>query len=293
MRNETEMYNLILDIAKKDERIRAVYMNGSKTNPNVPKDIFQDYDIVYVVTETESFIKEQHWIDIFGERLMLQEPDKLDQGIGMERDFSQSYTYLMLFTDGNRLDLHIETIESMRKSYGTDSLTLPLLDKENCLPAIPPATDRDYYVKRPTAGDFDSCTNNFWWCSQNVAKGLWRDELSYAQLMFIYTIRDALDKMVSWWIGMQHNFELSAGKLGKYFKNYLPEHFWRMYEQTYADSNSDNMWEAMFKACELFRILAQDVANHCNFIYPLEDDRNMTRYLQQVKELSKDAARIF
>ena len=48
MRTEQEMFELILNTAKADERIRAVYMNGSRTNVNVPKDIFQDYDIVYV-----------------------------------------------------------------------------------------------------------------------------------------------------------------------------------------------------------------------------------------------------
>ena len=48
MRTETEMMELILSVAKEDERIRAVYMNGSRTNPNAPKDLFQDYDIVSV-----------------------------------------------------------------------------------------------------------------------------------------------------------------------------------------------------------------------------------------------------
>jgi aminoglycoside 6-adenylyltransferase len=113
MRREKEMFELILKIAREDERIRAVYMNGSRTNPNAPKDIFQDYDIVYVVTETASFIKDRKWISIFGELLIIQEPDKNDQAVGMEMDFYLSYGYLMLFTDGNRIDLHIETKESM------------------------------------------------------------------------------------------------------------------------------------------------------------------------------------
>ena len=40
MRNEDNMYGLFMDIAKADDRIVAVYMNGSRTNPSVPKDIF-------------------------------------------------------------------------------------------------------------------------------------------------------------------------------------------------------------------------------------------------------------
>lgn len=68
MRTEEEMYELILNIAKRDERIRAVYMNGSRTNENVPKDIFQDYDVVYVVTDTLPFVEDKKWIDSFGQR---------------------------------------------------------------------------------------------------------------------------------------------------------------------------------------------------------------------------------
>lgn len=41
MRTEQEMYDLIINIAQQDEEIRAVYMNGSRTNQNVPKDIFR------------------------------------------------------------------------------------------------------------------------------------------------------------------------------------------------------------------------------------------------------------
>lgn len=41
------MYELILGTAQSDERVRAVYMNGSRRNPNIPKDMFQDDDMVY------------------------------------------------------------------------------------------------------------------------------------------------------------------------------------------------------------------------------------------------------
>lgn len=64
MRSETEMYDLILGVAQGDERIRAVYMNGSRTNPNVPRDMFQDFDVVYVVTEIASFVKDEKWVNV-------------------------------------------------------------------------------------------------------------------------------------------------------------------------------------------------------------------------------------
>jgi aminoglycoside 6-adenylyltransferase len=292
MRSEKEMYDLILGIAKKDERIRAVYMNGSRTNPNAPKDIFQDYDIVYVVTETASFIKDEKWIKSFGDLLMIQEPDKNDNSVGEDMDFDRSYGYLMLFTDGNRIDLHIETKDAMIAEYGNDKLTVPLLDKDNLLPLIPAPTDIDYQVKKPTEPMFFSCCNDFWWCLQNVAKGIWRDELPYAKQMFECVIRGRLDEMVSWWVGINHDFQVSTGKMGKYFKKYLPEPYWEMYEETYSDHNYDNFWSSIFATCELFRSLAKDVADNLLFTYPMGDDKNMTEYLKHVRKLPADAKEI-
>ena len=49
MRSEKEMLDLITKTAEEDPRIRAAYLEGSRVNPNVPADIFQDFDVVYVV----------------------------------------------------------------------------------------------------------------------------------------------------------------------------------------------------------------------------------------------------
>lgn len=293
MRSEQEMMDLIVNIAQKDERIRAVYMNGSRTNSKAPKDIFQDYDIVYVVKETASFIKDEKWVNQFGNLLMMQEPDKVDQFAGTDMDFEQSYGYLMLFTDGNRIDLHIETKENMLNRYADDKLTVPLLDKEQCFPQIPAPTDIDYHVKKPTEGHFMECCNEFWWCLQNVAKGIWRDELPYAKQMFERPVRDALDEMVSWWIGTKNNFHVSTGKMGKYFKNDLSEHYWEMYKETYSDGNYENMWDSIFVACDLFRVLAKDVAQSLSYTYLNEDDKNMMNYLKRVRRLPVNAKEIY
>jgi aminoglycoside 6-adenylyltransferase len=293
MRNESEIFDLILSIARNDERIRAVYMNGSRTNPNVPKDIFQDYDIVYVVTETASFIKDEQWVNVFGDLIMVQEPDKLDKGIGIEKDFKRSYAYLMLFKDGTRIDLQIKTKESMYERYLREKLTVPLFDKDFCLPDIPSPSDIDYHIVRPTVGQYHSCTNNFWWCLQNVAKGMWRDHLPYAKLMFHRTTRGSLDQMVSWWIGAQYDYKVSVGTMNKYFKRYLPQSYWDMYEKTYSNSDYNNMWESIFVTCELFRTLGREVGGKFNFTYPEEDDHNMIEYIRHIRTLPLDAKGIF
>lgn len=289
------MLDLILATADKDARIRAVYMNGSRTNPNAPKDLFQDYDIVYVVTETESFLADAQWISRFGELLMLQEPDKNDWLSGLSagpNHFSRRYAYLMLFQDGNRIDLSLLTKETMLQEYLSDKLTVPLLDKDNCLPPIAAPSDKDYWVQQPAGAHYLGSCNEFWWCLQNVAKGIWRDELPYAKQMFEHYVRAALDDMVSWWIGTRHDFRISAGKMGKYFKKLLPAAYWEIYKQTYSDSSREHFWDAVFTACELFRTLAREVAAQLSFTYPAHEDRNMTAYLKQVRALPADAEEV-
>lgn len=292
MRTEKEMMELILSVAKNDDRIRAVYMNGSRTNKNVPKDIFQDYDIVYVVSEVDSFMNEQDWISVFGELLMLQEPEKMDKALGRNVDLSQNYGYLMLFQDGNRIDLHIQSKEFMLETYNQDSLTRPLLDKDNCLPLIPEASDRDYWVMRPSEAEYFSACNDFWWCTQNVAKGIWRQELPYAKQMFEEVIRPRLNQIISWWISSGYDFQMSPGKMGKYFERYLPKEYWDLYVLTYADGKYEHLWDSLFTSCELFRVLAVDVADKLSYQYLIEDDENMTSYLRKVRHLPKEATGI-
>jgi len=96
------LQGLILFTARDDDRIRAVILNGSRANPNVKGDQFQDYDIIHVVKDVESFIADPDWINRFGERMILQTPDLM--GNKASRKDSGS-TYLMQFTDGSRIDL--------------------------------------------------------------------------------------------------------------------------------------------------------------------------------------------
>ncbi len=63
MRSEEQMLNLIVETARADARIRAAFLQGSRTNPNAPRDIFQDYDVIYVVDETRPFREDRRWID--------------------------------------------------------------------------------------------------------------------------------------------------------------------------------------------------------------------------------------
>ena len=218
MRTEQEMFELILDVAKKDRRIRAVGLNGSRTNPNAPKDIFQDYDIVYLVTEMESFLEQPNWIDIFGDRIIIQTPEDMSL---FPPELGNRFSYLMLFVDGNRIDLTLIPIEDQIKYIKEDKLTKILLDKDQALPTIQSSTDQDYWVKKPTYAHYLDCCNEFWWITTYIAKGLWREELLYALDHLNQYCRPMLYKMLEWQVGIETDYSVSIGKSEKYLDKYL------------------------------------------------------------------------
>lgn len=289
MRTEKEMLDLILNTARQDERVRAVVLNGSRANPHAPRDIFQDYDVIYLVTEMASFLKNPNWIRCFGEMMILQLPDDMDDPLPGEKG---SYAYLMQFMDGNRIDLTLFPISRLSE-LGKDSLSILLLDKDGKVPAFAPASESGYLPKAPTAKQFADCCNEFWWVCPYVAKGLWRQEITYARYMLDEVVREQLMKMLIWYIGVNTNFQVNAGKYGKYFEQYLPQDMWRQLLETYADGSYEDTWQALFSMVSLFRKIAQPMAKEFGFKYPEGEDARVTSHLEHVCNLPPDAAEMY
>jgi len=289
MRSEREMLELIVETAKQDERIRAVIMNGSRANPNAPRDPFQDFDIVYVVTDVAPFRYNSAWIERFGELMILQMPEDMQEPPPSQ---DGSFGYLMQFTDGNRIDLGISPLaqlEELRK----ESLSLLLLDKDGIMAPCGPANESDYLPKPPTAKAFSDCCNEFWWVSPYVAKGLWRGEIIYAKYVLDHFVRDQLMKMITWYVGVSTQFSRNLGKFGQYLEVSLEPELWKLLQQTYADASSETTWEALFMTGQLFRRVALQVAAHFGFDYPHGDDARVTAHLSHVRVLPKNAQEIY
>lgn len=289
MRSESEMLELILNVAQEDERIRAAILNGSRANPDAPRDFFQDFDVVYFVTEIAPFVRNLPWIARFGERMILQTPDDMGDPPPTRED---GYAYLMQFADGNRIDLTICPLTAIPDRIA-DSLTILLLDKDGIIPPLPPASERDYLPTPPTAKAFEDCCNEFWWLGPYVAKGLWRAEILYARYMLDSYQREMLMKMLTWHIGLRTGFAASPGKLGKYFQRYLEPELWDLLLGTYADAGYTQTWEALFAMCALFRQVAVPLAEYYGFEYPFDDDRRVFAHLQHVRSLPGNAQSMY
>ena len=289
MRNEKEMNKLVLDIAGNDDRIRAVIMNGSRANPNASPDIFQDYDIVYVVTEVDCFKNDSEWIDQFGEMMIMQRPDDMQDPPPDDKD---SYAFLMQFADGNRIDLTLFPAAKLDEMW-RDSLSVLLLDKDGMIEPFLPPSEKDYLPKPPTEKEYADCCNEFWWVSTYIVKGLWREEIVYAKSMQDQYVRPMMMKMLDWYIGIKTEFSCNPGKLGKHFRQYLEPELWEMVQSSYADADYARTWDALREMCRVFRITSRFVAEHSGFEYRIDDDLKVSAHLEHVRSLPRNAPEMY
>ena len=287
MRSEKEMLDLIINTANEDPRIRAAYLEGSRVNPTVQADIFQDYDVVYVVEETKSFREDPSWIDRFGKRLYMQYPE---DSAYFPSDVENCYGWLMQFADGNRLDLHVCTMETVKRDL---ELYRVLVDKDNLLPSEPVKTEEIYWVKKPTPEQFHDTGNGFWWCLNNVAKGLWRKEIPYVMDMVNIYVRPMLTRIVEWKIGVDNHFSVSAGKCAKYMERYVSEDIYRRYLATYSSAETEAIWDSVLGMCDLFHEIAAELSEAMEYPYDDTEAENGRAYLEHVRRLPEDAKEIY
>lgn len=156
MRTEKEVFSTILDFAKSHECIRIVTLEGSRANPNINKDIFRDYDISFFLDRQslQNFKddRDDAWLKVFGNLLMIQKPESMElYPPDLKEDW---FSYLMLFDDGVRIDLTLIPLEDAEFYQNHERLMCVLLDKDNRLNNVLPASDCAFYIKPLTKQSF-------------------------------------------------------------------------------------------------------------------------------------------
>jgi aminoglycoside 6-adenylyltransferase len=198
-----------------------------------------------------------------------------------------SFGYLMLFKDGNRIDLTLFPLDKLKDEFWPGSLSIVLLDKDKLFSSMPPATDSDYIIKRPNEKEFLDCCNEFWWVSTYIAKGLWRNEITYTKYMMENPVRNMFMQMLEWYVGTRTDFSVSFGKNGKYLEEYIEPSLWKQVLATYPDAGIENIWQALFLMTSLFSETASSIALKLTFGYNTTEAENIKTYLQEIYNSKK------
>ena len=267
MRTEAEMLDVILKTAE-TLQVEAVAMSGSRTNPKTLKDEFQDYDVVYVVENLDELITDLSWLDQFGKRIIEQEV-VLDH----------RRLYLMLFEDGNRIDLTLCPKEYIKEWVDSEAGFIVLEDPEHLFGPYSQNLER-YWTIPATETDFEKSCNEFWWVSAYVVKGICRNQLTYA-IDHLYGIcQQELLKILAWRVAGDRG-AVDIGKNYKYLFNYLPAEKEKEFSNMLDFSSLDKITQSLFITMKFFHQEAQFLAQKMGFAYDKEVAEKMMRYAEE------------
>ena len=267
MRTDTEMMNLILQIADTLE-VEAIALSGSRTNPQAPKDEFQDYDVVYIVENLNDLLSDLSWLDQFGMRLIEQH-----NVLGHRR------LYLMLFEDGNRIDLTLCPKEYTQEWVDSEANFEVIKDDKGLFEAYQPNSKR-YWTAPPTEEEFAASCNEFWWVSAYVVKAIRRNQLIYATDHLYGICQQELLKVLAWQVTSDKG-AVDIGKNYEYLFQYLPAGQEKEFSALLDLSSFDKITQSLFDTMGLFNREAQILAQKMGFTYDKEVAEKMTSYAKE------------
>ena len=267
MRTEPEILDLIFQTAK-TLQVTAVAMSGSRTDTKASKDEFQDYDVVYVVENLDELITDLSWLDQFGKRIIEQEV-----GLGQRR------LYLMLFEDGNRIDLTLCPKQQIQEWVDSEARFTVLEDPEHLFEPYSPNIER-YWTNPASQTDFEKACNEFWWVSAYVVKGICRNQLIYATDHLYGICQQELLKILAWQVASARG-RVEIGKNCKYLFNYLPVEKEKELSNLLDFSSLDKITQSLFDTMQLFHQEAQSLAQKMDFDYDKEVAEKMIQYAEE------------
>lgn len=286
MRTEKEMYSLFNHIACADERIRAMTLEGSRVNPSVTPDLMQDYDITFLVTETESFLSSDDWLSAFGDLIFMQKPEVMDL---FPPDMPEGwFSYLMLFADGTKIDLTLVPLADHARYFASDSLIKVLLDKDGICPQLSEPTDELFWIQRPPESHVRDCSNEFHFTATYAARALLRKELLFANNIMDHILREELYRMLGYLAGARNGFPLNTGKRNKWLPRFLTDGEYRLLLATYNTAGIEAAWAALEAAMSLFETAAAEVCKTLQYA-PLADTAVIRNYIRTLKKIMHQA----
>ena len=275
MRTETEMLDLILQTAK-TLQVKAVAMSGSRTDTTAPKDEFQDYDVVYVVDDLDNLTRDLSWLDRFGKRIIEQEVI-----LGHHR------LYLMLFEDGNRIDLTLCPKDHIQEWVDSEADYTVLKDEKGLFESYTTSPQR-YWTNPASPIDFEKACNEFWWVSAYVVKGICRNQLIYATDHLYGICQQELLKILAWQV-VSDKGAVDFGKNYKYLFNYLPAEKKKEFSSLLDFSSKEKITQSLFAMMQLFHQEAHSLAHKMGFDYDKEVAEKMIQYAEErVKKFGND-----
>lgn len=279
MRNKEEMMKLIMDVAINDERIRAVTMEGSRASKNATHDQYCDFDICYIVSDIREFTKDNKWVEIFGEILIVQYPmDWYSHPYNYAGH--DNFAYLIQFKDGNRIDLTLIDVCNIDKEQGYCEPRIVLLNKDN-FKELKQINDESVFYIKPSEMEYYNTCNEFRWLSVYISKGLCREELYYAKYAYDVLMMEMFIKMLNWKIGVDNDFNVTTGDHSKYLKRFLTLEEMKRFHSVFPNGTYEDIWSKLYVIYDYFAEIAKYVGEALKYNFDAKETEEVRIFLSE------------
>ena len=230
--------------------------------------------MVYIVENLNDLLSDLSWLDQFGMRLIEQH-----NVLGHRR------LYLMLFEDGNRIDLTLCPMESIQEWVDSEANFEVIKDVKGLFEAYQPNSKR-YWTAPPTEEEFAASCNEFWWVSAYVVKAIRRNQLIYATDHLYGICQQELLKVLAWLVTSERG-SVDIGKNYKYLFKYLSDEQEKEFSALLDLSSLEKNSQSLFATMNFFHREASVLAQKMGFAYDKEVAEKMIEYAEERLETNE------
>jgi len=249
--------------ARGRQDIKALILVGSRARTDRPADIWSDYDIIIIVDDPKTYIRNDSWFHKFG-RVILTFIEKCAIDDSFERrvlfDNGQALEAISTSSPGN-LNPHV--LDLYRRGYQVllDNIKISsLLEEIESLPPLkswPPSSDL-----------FINVINDFFYHCIWAVKKLMRGELWMAKhCLNGYMQKNCLLKIIEWHAQAQNNRKSDTWFSGRFMEKWADKKIIGRLNKIDARYDRKDIVRALYNMMTLFDELARETAALLHYTY--------------------------
>jgi len=273
----------VIEWAETQDSIRVLILEGSRAR-YTGVDFLSDYDINVFAEDPAPYLRDNKWLETLDQVWVCIPAEVTVEG----QTFSSR---LVIFRNGVKADFIFYTLKILSEFIHPDSLPEQydngyrvLLDKDDITRDMPPPSFQAFRGGKPTKEEFAGRVDGFWFEAYHVAKYIGRNDL-WSVKFRDWGTKSSLMKMMQWHEGARHDWMLVTPlPLGKDLESWVSNDAWDALHGIFAHFDVTDSWKALYSMMELFRRLSTETAELLGFAYNRELDRNITSWIQSIRE---------
>lgn len=189
--------------------------------------------------------------------------------------------FRLLLPNRMRLDFLVDRPEAVVKRMEADSLTEVRVDKDDRVIEDRVTSDISHRTKSPDMEELKLLPGNFFREMSDMAFYLQGKELIPAQ-QALDRGRKILLRLTETAVARSNGYSINLGEDLRNVGAYMDPNQYESLQRTYSNTDMDNLWDALFQSCILFRKVGLAIDQGTSFDYPRKLDVEMMKMFRQI-----------